>query len=75
MTLAKKVPMKKCTPHFFIYQTPIIDTNCRVIITPKISGTKSPKRLIEGVNNNGNDSKINTMQTMLATETIFGLST
>ncbi len=75
MTLAKKVTTKNCTPHFFIYHTPIIDTNCNVIITPKTNGTKSPKRFIDGVNNNGNDSKIKTMQTTLVMEINFGRST
>lgn len=55
-------------------QTPITETNCKVIMIPKIIGTKSPMRLIDGVNNIGNANTINTIAMMAVMLIILGRS-
>lgn len=67
--------MNNCTPHCFICQIPISDTNCRVIIIPKVIGTKSPMRLIDGVNSIGNANNTNTMAITVITLMLLGLIT
>jgi len=53
-------------------QTPIIETNCSVMMMPKIIGTKSPMRLIDGIKSMGKANKIRIIAATLVTEIIFG---
>ena len=51
---------------------PINDTNCIVIIMPKIIGIKSPMRFIEGVKSIGNANKTNIRAIMVTIRISFG---
>ena len=64
--------INKRTPHCFICQIPITETNCMVMIIPSIIGTKSPIRLMDGINSIGNASNISTMAIILVTLIILG---
>lgn len=66
--------VNKWTPHRFICQMPMTETNWRVIIIPNIIGTKSPKCLIDGVKSMGKDNNTKTIARTLQTVIIFGLS-
>lgn len=61
MDLTKNSTINHFTPHCFICQMPMTEANWSVMMMPKIIGTKSPSRLMEGINNRGKDPKISTM--------------
>lgn len=65
--------MNKCAPQVFMCHTPIIDTNCNVMMIPMIIGTKSPMCLIDGVKSIGNASSVSTIAVTESTLNIFGL--
>ncbi len=67
--------MNSCTPHCFMCQIPIKEINCSVIIIPKIIGTKSPMRFIDGVNNMGNANNTNTIAVTVIMLMDFGRCT
>lgn len=73
--LIQNIIINKCTPHCFMCQTPINDTNCRVMMMPRIMGIKSPMRLIEGINNMGKANKISIMAITVITVIVLGRCT